>query len=201
MSSVFSKDQKRAQTKLIYRPLDSTLELILGRPDGPLEGTRRIPEADHVRAPARPTRWLSPHSIVVRELSPDQSLWPSPRAYTVAGALRTPGDVVRPKRTTLAPRPAPPRPHPAPSSHSTHSASAQPQVRGSRLRASSHPSAAGAEPTRHSPSPCERALAVPGRGRYAAVRFRCCLQPAGRHPQRKGYRACALTGYICKRRI
>lgn len=72
MSSIFSKDQKRAQTKLIYRPLDSTLELILGHPDDPLEGSKRItedlvPKAAHLC-------FLSPHSTVVLEVSTEQSL-------------------------------------------------------------------------------------------------------------------------------
>lgn len=47
LSSIFSKDQKRAQTKLIYRPLDRTLELILGhrgKGEGSARRNQRIPE-------------------------------------------------------------------------------------------------------------------------------------------------------------
>lgn len=64
---------------MIYRPLDSTLELSLGHLGGPLERTRRIPEdpvptAAHLRAPVHPTSSLTPHSIVVLELRTLQSL-------------------------------------------------------------------------------------------------------------------------------
>lgn len=67
LSSIFSKDQKRTQTKLIYRPLDSTVEIILGhggQGDGQEGGGVLSKESkdsggpcpsNRVRAPARPT--------------------------------------------------------------------------------------------------------------------------------------------------
>lgn len=118
-----------------------------------------------MRAPAHPTSFLSPDSIVVLELSIGQSLVLS---LCLDGGWLDLTESAQRGRSDDAP------PH-------THT-----QLLRSRRQAlppaGSHPSAAGAETTRHSPSLCEWALTVPGRGRHAVIRFRCCLRPQSNTP-------------------
>lgn len=136
-----------------------------------------------MRAPAHPTSFLSPDSIVVLELSIGQSLVLS--LCLDGGWLDLTASAQR-GRSDDAP------PH-------THSASAQSQTGAPtcwlpplRRWGGDHPPLTfpvrvGADSPRSWPPRCNP--------------FSILFTPAEQHPQRKGYRACALTGYICKRII